>query len=95
MSERFNQLTAHHSNLRVRAALQRQQLAAHMHDIERRLGGVDRGISSVRHALRSPAMIVGGIALLALLGPKRIFRWVGRSALLATTARRLMRLRRR
>jgi hypothetical protein len=94
MSERFNQLTAHHSNLKVRAALQRQQLSAHMHDIERRLGGVDRGIATARRALRSPVLIVGGLALFALLGPKRVFRWVGRSAMLATTARRLIRLRR-
>ena len=93
MSDRFDQLTAHHSNLRVRCALQRQHLANVGKEIEQQLSGVDRGVKLVRNVVRSPALVMGGVAVIALLGPKRLLRWASRGALFYTTARRLLRLR--
>jgi hypothetical protein len=58
-SERFNQLAAKHSNLR----------------------------------LKNPAVIVGGVALVAMVGPKRLMRWITKGALLYSTAKRFIRLR--
>lgn len=93
MSDRFDQLTTHHSNLRARCALQRQHLAMTAHEIEQQLSGVDRGVTLVRNFARSPALVMGGVAIVALLGPKRLLRWASRGALFYTTARRLLRLR--
>jgi hypothetical protein len=92
-SERFNQLAAKHSNLRLRAAVQRRELGATMNDIEHQLSGVDRGISRVSRVLKNPVVIVGGVALVAMVGPKRLMRWVTKGALLYSTAKRFIRLR--
>jgi YqjK-like protein len=93
-SERFNQLAAKHNNLRLRMAVQRRELGATMHDIEHQLGGVDRGIARVSRVLRNPAVIVGGVAIVAMVGPKRLVRWLTKGAMLYSTAKRLIRLRR-
>jgi hypothetical protein len=94
MSERFNQLTAQHSSLRLRAAMQRRQLGQTMNEIEHQLSGVDRGISAVQRLLKNPAVIAGGIAIFALLGPRRLMRWASRGVLVYSTAKRFIRLRR-
>jgi hypothetical protein len=92
-SERFNQLAAKHSNLRLRAAVQRRELGATMHEIEHQLSGVDRGIARASRVLKNPAVIVGGVAIVAMVGPKRLMRWITKGALLYSTAKRLIRLR--
>lgn len=92
MSERFNQLTARHMTLRAHAALQRRVLGEKAREIEQQLSGVDRAVTLVRNVARHPALIVAGVAVVALLGPRRLLRWAGRSAIWVTTARRLMRL---
>ncbi|MET0534430.1 MAG: YqjK family protein [Steroidobacter sp.] len=93
-SERFNQLAAKHSNLRLRAAVQRRELGSTMNDIEHQLSGFDRGISTATRVLKNPAVIVGGVALVAMVGPKRLMRWATKGALVYSTAKRLLRLRR-
>lgn len=93
-SERFNQLAAKHANLRLRAAVQRRELGDHVHEIEHQLGGVDRGIARATRVLKNPAVIVGGVALVAMLGPKRLMRWFTKGAVLYSTAKRVIRLRR-
>lgn len=92
-SERFNQLVAKHSNLRLRSAMQRRELGATMHDIEHHLSGLDRGIGAAQRLIKNPAVIIGGVALVALIGPKRLMRWATRGALVYSTARRLIRMR--
>lgn len=92
-SERFNQLAAKHSNLRLRAAVQRRELGTTMNEIEHQLSGVDRGIARASSVLKNPAVIVGGVALIAIVGPKRLMRWATKGAVLYSTAKRLLRLR--
>jgi hypothetical protein len=94
VSERFDQLTVRHSNLLARCAAQRAQLAGTAQEIEHELGRLDRGIELVRRALRSPATIGGAIAVVALLGPRRLARWGTRGLMLYSTTRQLLRLRR-
>lgn len=93
-SERFNQLAAKHSNLRLRAAVQRRELGSTMNEIEHQLGGIDRGLGRATRVLKNPAVIVGGVALVAMVGPKRLMRWITKGAVLYSTAKRLIRLRR-
>jgi len=92
-SERFNQLAAKHSNLRLRAAVQRRELGSTMGEIEHHLSGLDRGLGAAQRLIKNPALLVGGVALVALIGPKRIMRWATRGALVYSTAKRLIRLR--
>jgi hypothetical protein len=74
MSERFDQLTARHNALLERCELQRMHLARTTQDIERRLGRVDRGVAVVRRLTRNPVLVVGGVAVIALIGPRRLLR---------------------
>lgn len=94
MSKRFDQLSAHHSNLLTRCAVQRRQLGESAEEIEHELGRLDRGVEVVRRVLRSPAMIGGAIAVVALLGPRRMLRWATSGLMWYSTARNLLRLRR-
>jgi hypothetical protein len=89
MSERFNQLQSHHASLRAQCAVQREHLGETADDIERRLAGVDRGVKVVRGLMRKPMLIVGAVALIAILGPRRLIGWASRGAVLYSTARRL------
>lgn len=94
MSKRFDQLSAHHGNLLAQVAVQRQKLAENAEEIEHELGRLDRGIAAVRRVLRSPAMVGGAIAVVALLGPRRLVRWSSRALMFYSAARQLLRLRR-
>jgi hypothetical protein len=93
-SERFNQLVTKHSHLRLRSAVQRRELGSTMNEIEHHLSGLDRGIGAAQRLIKNPAVLVGAVALVALVGPKRVVGWASRGALIYTTARRFMRLRR-
>jgi hypothetical protein len=94
VSKRFDQLSAHHSNLLARCAVQRRQLGESAEEIEHELGRVDRGVAAVRRVLRHPAMIGGALAVVALIGPRRLLRWTTSGLMWYSTARSLIRLRR-
>ena len=94
MSQRFDQLSAHHSSLLARIAVQRRQLGQTAEEIELELGRVDRGLAAVRRVLSSPVLIGGAIAVVALVGPRRLIRWGTRGLMLYSSARQLLRLRR-
>lgn len=94
MSQRFDQLNSHHSNLLARIAVQRRQLGETAEEIEHELGRVDRGVAAVRRVLKSPLMIGGVIAVIALVGPRRLLGWSSKGLMLYSTARQLLRLRR-
>jgi hypothetical protein len=94
VSQRFDQLSAHHSNLLARCAVQRRQLGESAEEIEHELGRVDRGLAAVRRVLRHPAMIGGAVAVVALVGPRRLLRWATKGLMWYSTARSLVRLRR-
>src|ERR1044071_626651 len=94
MSERYDQLHDHHSNLLARIAVQRQQLGETAEEIEHELGRVDRSLAAVRRVLSSPLLIVGAIGVVALVGPRRLTRWSTKGLMLYSTARQLLSLRR-
>lgn len=94
MSRRFDQLNAHHSNLLARIAVQRRHLAEGAEEIEHELGRVDRGVAAIRRVLSSPVLIGGAIAIVVLVGPRRLLRWSTQGLMMYSTARQLLRLRR-
>lgn len=91
-SDRAVLLAQRRSALRARCTIQRTQLAATTRHIQARLGGIDRGIDALRRYAARPLVIVGGVALLALIGPRRVAGWVGRGAVLLATGKRVLRL---
>lgn len=91
-SDRAILLAHRRSALRARCAIQRIHLAETTQHIQARLGSIDRGIAVVRRYATRPLLIAGGLALLTLIGPRRVIRWAGRSAVLVTTGKRVMRL---
>lgn len=92
MSERSISLAQKRSALRTHCAIQRAELARHAGQIEACLGPVDRGINMVKHYATQPLLVIGGVALIATLGPRRLVRWMSRGAVFVTAGRRLMRL---
>jgi YqjK-like protein len=94
VSRRFDQLNAHHSNLLARCAVQRRQLGESAEEIEHELGRLDRGLDAIRRVMRSPVLIGGAIAIVALVGPRRLLRWGTNGLMLYSSARQLLRLRR-
>ena len=92
MSERFEQLVAQHGALKRRCADQRTQLAESAREIESHLAGVDRSVAAVRNVVRNPWWIAGGVAVVTLLGPRRLLGWATRGALFYSTAKRVLRM---
>jgi hypothetical protein len=74
--------------------VQRIQLGDETRHLEAKLASVDRAIHMVRRIARQPVLIAGGLALLVLIGPRRIFRLAGHSAVWITTGSRVLRLMR-
>ena len=92
MSDRQQELAARRQALCAQSEIQREHLSRTVEDIETRLAGIDRGIAIARHVIRKPLVLAGGIALIALIGPRRMIRIAGRSAVLFATGRRVMRM---
>ncbi|HEY6641718.1 YqjK family protein [Povalibacter sp.] len=92
MSERTLKLAQRRTALRAHCASQREELARVAGNIESRLSSVDHGINMFRRYAASPALLVGGLALLTMIGPRRLLRWVGRSAVFVTAGQRIFRL---
>lgn len=95
MTERALQLAAKRNALRAHCEVQRSHLFDTAQDIQSRLANIDRAIAVVQHYAHRPLLVVGGLGLFAMLGPRRLLRWAGRGAFLFTTGRRLMSLVRR
>jgi hypothetical protein len=92
MSTRQRELAARREVLRAHSSIQREHLSRTVEDIESRLAGIDRGIEIARGVVKRPLVLAGGIALIALIGPRRLLRIAGRSAVLFATGRRVMRI---
>lgn len=94
MSSHPAELAERRTRLQAKAAAQRQQLGMHVNAVDARISGFDRGFVRVRNWVRSPVLLAGSAALLFYVGPARVLKFAGRTALLIATARRLFRLTR-
>ena len=90
MSALFEQLSARHQRLRLASEVQRGELAVAAAELEERLSGVDRGLAAARKFVNHPAVIMGGLAVLAIIGPRRILSLASRSAMYMSLARALL-----
>jgi YqjK-like protein len=92
VSERRQRLALKRTALLAHCAVQRGELSNEVQQIEARLASVDRAINIVRRYAAQPLLLAGGVALLVMVGPRRILRWTGRSAVFITAGRRVARL---
>lgn len=92
MSERFDQLKSRHRELLARGEGQRRQMSIISQRIDGQLAGIDHTIDKVRALARNPLLIGAGITIIALLGPRRLWRLSGRGVMLYAAASRLLRL---
>jgi hypothetical protein len=95
MTERALQLSARRNALRAHCEVQRSHLFETAQDIQSRLANIDRAIAVVQRYAHQPLLVIGGLGLFAMVGPRRLLRWAGRGAFLFTTGRRLLSLVRR
>ena len=86
---RAQQLAYRRVRLRAQCAMERRQLGGDARAIETELHGVDRTIQLMRSIASKPVLITGAIAVLALIGPKRVLRWISQGALYYSTAKRI------
>ncbi|MGE0652592.1 MAG: YqjK family protein [Alphaproteobacteria bacterium] len=92
MSGRLTELAERQARLRLKSAVQRQQLGALVDSIDSRIRTVDRGLASARGFLQKPAVLAGGATFALLIGPRRVLRLAGQAVLVFAAARRLLRL---
>lgn len=78
MNEKLVRLVERRERLVAQAAAQRMALAQNIEPWRAPLARVDQGLAALRYVKRHPAWIVGGVALLAVLRPGNIGKWLGR-----------------
>jgi hypothetical protein len=91
MSDRRLELANRREALLAKSDAQREILAQTTREIEMRLHGVDHVISMARRFVARPLLLAGGLAVIMMLGPRRLLSWAGRAVVLLSTGRRLMR----
>lgn len=85
---RTAELAERRAQLQARCAIQRRQVAEDAANVERELGKIDRTIGTARRLFNKPVLIAVGVAALTLIGPARLVRWAGRSAVWYGLAKR-------
>lgn len=94
MSDRRQRLAQRRAALLAHSAVQRGELSQQVAQIESRLASVDHTINVVKRYAAQPLLLAGGVALLVMIGPRRLLSWAGRSAVLLSAGRRMLRLMR-
>jgi hypothetical protein len=88
---RAQELAYQRLRLRAQCARQREQLANDLRVVETELAGVDRAVALARRFVTKPALVAAGVALLTVIGPKRVLRWITTGAFWYSTGTRLIR----
>lgn len=78
MNPRLLELATRHGALKARIEQQRQQLARHAEPLAGALETGDAVLKAADWLKRNPAVVGGSAALLALLRPRRAWRWAKR-----------------
>jgi hypothetical protein len=81
MSTRLARLQERRRLLVAQAAVERAAFALEMEPWRTRLAVADRGIALFRRARQHPALITGGIFLLAAMRPRALGTWLRRGLL--------------
>jgi hypothetical protein len=94
MSHRTVELAQREATLRLHCALQRGDLGRQVDGIQARLQSVDRVVATARRIVVRPAVIVGVVLVLLVLGRARSFRVLRRGLTVLGAVRGVARLTR-
>jgi len=78
MNDKLLWLNERRERLVAQAAMQRRALAQNIEPWHTPLALADQGLATLRHIKRHPEWIIGGVALLAVLRPRHVGKWLGR-----------------
>lgn len=78
MNQRLGAIEAKRARLVERAARERAGVAHALESWAQPLAFVDRCIGAVRFVIARPPLVAGAVLLLALLRPRRAFKWARR-----------------
>lgn len=79
MNPRLLAIQARRARLILRAARERADLAYGLQSLSQPLGFIDRCLGVVRYVIMRPPLIAGVAIVLALLRPRRTFKWARRA----------------
>jgi len=79
VNRRLAAIEAKRARLLERAALEREQLAQTLQSWAQPLAFVDRCLAGVRFVISRPPLVAGATLVLALLRPRRTFKWARRA----------------
>lgn len=79
MNRRLAAVEARRTRLLARAALEREDVAQTLQSWAQPLDFIDRCVDAVRFVVARPPLIAGAALVLALLRPRRAFRWAQRA----------------
>lgn len=82
MNPHLLELASRHGALKVRIAAQRDALARHAAPLEVAFAVADKAVSGLDWAKQHPAVVGGAVAALAILKPRRAWRWTKRGVFL-------------
>jgi hypothetical protein len=90
MSNRLGELAERRTRLQLRCARQRDELEQLVAQIEAPIHRIDNAIVRLQDFARRPAVILGTLATLFVVGPRKLMRVAGKSWFWISTVRRLV-----
>ena len=79
MNERLAAIETKRARLVERAARERADVAQALHSLSRPLGFIDRCLGVLQFVVARPPLVAGIALVLALLRPRRAFKWARRA----------------
>lgn len=86
---RADELATRRTALQARCAAERLALRRECAAVEVQLGVIERGVRWVASVARHPALVAAGVAGLGLIGPTKLFNWIGKGLLFYKLAQRV------
>ncbi len=90
MSNRLRELAERRTRLQLRCASQRNELEDLIGQIEAPIHRIDNVILRVRDFARRPPVMLGALATVFLIGPRKLMRVAGKTWFWISTARSLI-----
>ncbi len=89
MNKKLARLAERRQQLILQAAEQRIALTQNIAPLRKSIALADTGIAAVNYVKQHPILMVGGAALIALLRPTRLGKWLRRGFVVLEIARNL------
>lgn len=78
VSQKLRECDQRRELLLARIALQRVRVSLELHNLDKPIRMVDRGIGVIHYLKAHPLLVAAGVAVVTVLGRRRLAAWVGR-----------------